>query len=270
MTSGNDVKTVMAIAGLDPSGGAGLLADIKTISAFGCYGVGAATSLTFQNTKGVFGARHATAAEIRAQVEPLVEDFSISAVKTGMLPTVESVETVAEIVAGIMAIRPGLVFVIDPVAVSSSGHSLVEDGALDAAAKLLFPFATVVTPNCDEASLLSGIAVNDLETMERAAEKIRAGRPNAVLVTGGDLEGDLATDALVDQTGLKVYSAPRIQGPGFRGTGCTLASALACLLSRGKTVRDSVEEAKEYVVRAMLSAPRVAGGRQPLAHCPNK
>jgi hydroxymethylpyrimidine kinase/phosphomethylpyrimidine kinase len=260
------MKTVMAIAGLDPSGGAGLLADIKTISAFGCYGVGAATSVTFQNTKGFFGARHATAAEIRGQVEPLIEDFSISAVKTGLLPTVESVDAVAEVVAGIMATQPELFFVIDPVAVSSSGHVLVEDGALEAAAKTLFPLATLVTPNCDEASLLSGTVVNDFQTMKRAAEKIYALGPNAVVVTGGDLESDLATDVLVDQTGIRVYSAPRIQGPGCRGTGCALASALACLLARGKTIRDAVEEAKQYVTQAMLSAPQVAGGRQPLGH----
>jgi hydroxymethylpyrimidine kinase/phosphomethylpyrimidine kinase len=253
----------MAIAGLDPSGGAGLLADIKTIAAFGCYGVGAATSITFQNTKGVFGARHAGAAEIRAQVEALFDDFSISAIKTGMLPTVEAVEAVA----AILATRPGLPLVVDPVAVSSSGYRLVEEGAIDAAARMLFPLATVVTPNCDEAALLSGIAIKDSETMERAAEKICGSGPKAVLVTGGDLETELATDVLVDRTGTRVYRTPRIPGAGYRGTGCTLASAIACLLARGQALADAVDEAKQYVVRAILSAPRVGGGRQPLGHC---
>ncbi|MEK6408301.1 MAG: bifunctional hydroxymethylpyrimidine kinase/phosphomethylpyrimidine kinase [Acidobacteriota bacterium] len=255
---------VLTIAGLDPSAGAGILGDIKTISAFGCYGIAAVTSVTFQNTLQVFGALDQTGETVRRQIAPLFDDFEVSAIKTGMLP---SAEVIREVAALIEAKAVPLV-VVDPVLRSTSGFDLIDEGAVDALSGVLFPLATLVTPNVAEAKRITGLDIRDQREMERAAEAILKMGARAALITGGDANGDLSADLLLDAQGAVVYSAKRIRSKHTHGTGCTLASAIACLLARGRSLRESVSIAKQYINAGILSAPGLGHGNGPLNHFP--
>src|SRR5919112_3564145 len=164
------MTVVLTIAGLDPSGGAGIVADIKTIAAFGCFPAAALTSITFQNTTGVFGAEHQSVATLRAQVEPIVQDLSVAAAKTGMLPTAEIVAQVARLFAEENLPAP----VVDPVVVTTSGDVLIDDAAFEILTRELFPLARVVTPNIPEAEKLAGFAIESEADMRRAAETIQS------------------------------------------------------------------------------------------------
>lgn len=255
---------VLTIAGLDPSGGAGILADIKTISAFGCYGVAAVTSLTFQNTQQVYGTLDQSAETARRQIEPLFEDFEIAAVKTGMLPTAEVIREIAALIEA-----KGIpIVVVDPVLRSSSGFDLVTDQAAGALMSCLFPLASLVTPNVAEVRRITGVDVKNHAEMERAAEATLKLGARAVLITGGDADSDLSAGLLLDGEGAVVYSTERIRSKHTHGTGCTLASALACLLARGLSLRESVPIAKRYIKAAIRSAPGIGHGHGPLNHLP--
>lgn len=260
---------VMTIAGFDPSAGAGILADIKTMSAFGCYGIAAVTSLTIQNTQGVFGTYNQEREVVRGQVSALFDDFDVAAVKTGMLPSAGVIQEVADVVRA-KAVRH---LVVDPVVRSTSGFDLIGDEALDALIKFLIPLASVVTPNAAEAERITGIHVNDLASMRSAAEAILAMGPRAVLVKGGDVQSEKATDLLLDSNGEAtsvLFSTERVHSTSTHGTGCTLASALTCLLARAFTLHDSVSIAKQYVYEAIRSAPGIGRGHSPLNHFPHK
>src|ERR1044071_8837880 len=172
---------VLSIAGLDPSGGAGIVADIKTIAAFGCFPAAALTSLTFQNTTGVFGAEHQTTATLRAQVKPIVNDLKVAAAKTGMLPTAEIVAEVARLFAEEKLPAP----VVDPVVVATSGDVLIDDEAFQILKSKLFPLARIVTPNIPEAEKLTGLRITTNEDMREAARAIQLLGARAVLVKGG-------------------------------------------------------------------------------------
>jgi hydroxymethylpyrimidine/phosphomethylpyrimidine kinase len=262
MTQGSKYPVVMAVGGFDPSGGAGVLADIKTIAAMHCYGVAAVTSLTVQNTARVVGASHQTAETVGAQMQVLFDDFDVTAVKTGMLP---SPETVAEVTRQ-LAIRPHLVLVIDPVLRSTSGSDLAA-GGLQSIVTGLFPLADLVTPNISEAEAITGISINDSTSMEAAARRIFHLGPAAVLVKGGDLPSDQdAIDFLVDRNGVVEITGPRIASRNTHGTGCTLASAIASLLARGVDLETAVRTAKSYVARAITTAPDLGKGFGPLNH----
>lgn len=264
MDKASKQPVVLTIAGFDPSGGAGVLADIKTIAAFECYGVAAVTSLTFQNTRQVLGALNQTAEAVREQISPLFEDFEIAAIKTGMLPTGEIIREVACIIRA----NAVPVVVVDPVLKSTSGFNLVDDLAVDALMTDLFPLASLVTPNIAEAQRISGVDIKDQLQMERAAEVILKIGSRAVLITGGDAGSGLSTDLLLDARGAAVFSTERIRSKHTHGTGCTLASALACLLARGCSLRESVPIAKQYVTQAILGAPGIGLGNGPLNHFP--
>lgn len=255
---------VLTIAGLDPSGGAGILADIKTISAFGCYGVAAVTSLTFQNTQLVYGRLDQNGETARRQIDPLFEDFEIAAIKTGMLPSADVIRDVAAMIERNLV----PVIVVDPVLRSSSGFDLVDDQAIDALTSRLFPLAGVVTPNVAEARRFTGVDIKNQAEMECAAAAILKLGPKAVLITGGDADTDFSSDLLLDGQGSVVYSTERIRSKHTHGTGCTLASALACLLARGRSLRESIPIAKRYINAAILSAPGVGHGDGPLNHVP--
>lgn len=256
---------VMTIAGFDPSGGAGILADIKAIAAMGGFGVAAVTSLTFQNTVGVFGAAHQTRETLRRQIEPLLEDFEIAAIKTGMLPAAEVIEEVAGIVR---ARRGSAPLVVDPVVRSTSGYDLIDDQALNALVKELMPLATIVTPNAAEAERLTGIQVASLDAMQEAAAAIRAMGARAVLVKGGDVMIETATDLLLDDNGAQVFAAERVISSSTHGTGCTLAAALATLLARGYALPQAIALAKRYLIAAIRHAPPLGHGHGPLNHFP--
>jgi hydroxymethylpyrimidine/phosphomethylpyrimidine kinase len=255
------MRVVLTIAGFDPSGGAGTLADIKTLAALGCFGVAGITSLTYQNTLGVYGASHQSPEVLRAQIEPLYSDFVISAVKLGMLPTPGIIQLVAEF---IRSHQLGNV-VLDPVVRSTSGHDLIDDDALQVIIQELMPLATLVTPNMAEAERMTGLRVTTLEEMRVAGEKLLAMGARAVLVKGGHLP-DEASDLLLDGDTTRLYHAERVETTNTHGTGCTLSAAIAALLARGHTLQTAIEGAKQYLLEALKSAPPLGHGAGPLNH----
>ncbi|HEX9930137.1 MAG TPA: bifunctional hydroxymethylpyrimidine kinase/phosphomethylpyrimidine kinase [Pyrinomonadaceae bacterium] len=258
----------LTIAGHDPSGGAGIVADIKTFTAFGCFATAAITSLTFQNTTGVFGATHQTAETIRGQVEPVIQDFPVAAVKTGMLPTGEIIEETARLVRENNLPN----FVVDPVVRSTSGFDLIDDAALRILIEKLFPLAAVVTPNIAEAERITNLKIETEKDRRAAAEKIRELGARAVLIKGGhfanaELENQrTASDLLLDESGFTVFEAEWIETTATHGTGCTLASAIAANLALGKDLKTAISIAKKFVTEAIRTAPRLGHGNSPVNH----
>ncbi|MCA1618516.1 MAG: bifunctional hydroxymethylpyrimidine kinase/phosphomethylpyrimidine kinase [Acidobacteria bacterium] len=252
----------LTVAGFDPSGGAGVIADVKTFTAFGCFAAAAVTSLTYQNTTGVFGAAHQTAEAVRAQVLPVVEDFRVAGAKTGMLPTREVIAEVARLFRETPLPAP----VVDPVVRSTSGFDLIDDAALDALKAELLPLARVVTPNIPEAERITGLPIRDRHGMLEAARAIRALGARAVLVKGGHLVEDEAADVLDDGGRVTTFTAPRVETTSTHGTGCTLAAGIAACLARGMSLNESVEAAKRFVTEAIRRAPRLGHGHGPINH----
>lgn len=266
----------LSIAGFDPSGGAGVLADIKTFAAFNCFGTAAITSLTSQNTVAVYGTSHQSADTLSMQIQPIVNDFKIAAVKTGMLPSDETIEVTAE------AIEKNKLpnVVIDPVIRSTSGYDLIDQTAMKHLVDRLFPLANLITPNMDEAARLSGLEVHDLAGMKRAAREIfnlaQSSSSNlndatsfrAVLVKGGHLPEE-ATDVLYTGDDFHLFRSSKIETRNTHGTGCTLSSAIAAQLAHGSDLLTAVARAKRYLEAALLSAPNIGHGAGPLNHAVN-
>jgi hydroxymethylpyrimidine/phosphomethylpyrimidine kinase len=253
---------VLSIAGLDPSGGAGIVADIKTIAAFGCFPAAVLTSITFQNTTGVFGAEHQTAATLRAQVTPIVTDLEVAAAKTGMLPTAEIVAEVARLFAQEKLPAP----VVDPVVVATSGDVLIDDEAFAILKTELFPLARLVTPNIPEAEKLSGVSIETEADMRRAAEAIQLLGARAVLVKGGHRSvGGQALDLLLTENGIFTeLQSDYLEVGEVHGSGCTLSAAIAAGLAKGMPLEEAISTAKKYVTDAIRSAPRLGHGARPL------
>src|ERR1051326_4897112 len=244
----SDSPVVLTIAGLDPSGGAGIVADIKTIAALGCFPAAAITSITFQNAQRVFGAEHQTAAVLRAQVEPIVADAKVVAAKTGMLPTAEIVAEVVRLFRDEDLPAP----VVDPVMISTSGHDLIGDEAFQILKRELLPLARLVTPNIPEAERLAGFVIRSEADMRRAAEAIKDLGVPAVLVKGGHRSELLteAVDILIDDVGtISEFREEYIEVGEIHGSGCTLSAAIAASLAKEKemTLRDAVGAAKKYL-----------------------
>ncbi len=252
----------LTIAGFDPSGGAGVVADIKAFTAFGCFATAAVTSLTYQNTTGVFGAAHQTAAAVRAQVLPVVEDFQVAGVKTGMLPTREVIEEVARLFRETSLPSP----VVDPVVRSTSGYDLIDDEALAALVSELLPLARVLTPNIPEAERITGMRVTNEQEMRRAARMMREMGARAVLLKGGHLFSADALDLLDDEDGVLLFRNPRLETTSTHGTGCTLSAAIAACLARGMHLREAVGTAKRFVTDAIRHAPQLGHGHGPINH----
>ena len=253
---------VLTIAGIDPSGGAGIVADIKTIAALGCFPAAALTSITFQNTTGVFGAEHQTAATLRAQVEPIVQDLQVAAVKTGMLPTAAIVAEVALLFEEGNLPAP----VVDPVVVATSGDVLIDDEAFHILKTKLFPLARIVTPNIPEAEKLAGFSIQTEADMRRAAQMIQSLGARAVLVKGGHrATADQALDILLTEDGrFTAFRSEYIDVGEVHGSGCTLSAAIAAGLGKGLTLEDAIGAAKKYVTDAIKAAPRIGRGARPL------
>jgi hydroxymethylpyrimidine/phosphomethylpyrimidine kinase len=251
----------LTVAGFDPSGGAGVVADVKTFTAFGCFAAAAVTSLTFQNTTGVFGAAHQTAATVRAQVLPVVEDFAVACAKTGMLPTREVIAEVARLFRETDLPAP----VVDPVVRSTSGYDLIDDEALAALVSELLPLARVLTPNLPEAERITGLRIEDEEGMLRAARLMRELGARAVLVKGGHLIGrGAAVDVLDDGGRVTTFRGEWIETTSTHGTGCTLSAAIAACLGRGMNLEEAVGAAKRYVTDAIRHAPGLGRGHGPI------
>jgi hydroxymethylpyrimidine/phosphomethylpyrimidine kinase len=255
------MKTALSIAGTDPSGGAGLHADLKTFEAHGVYGMGAITAIVAQNTLGVTAVEPASAAIVRAQLDAVFGDIVPDAVKIGMLP---NADVIAAVAGSLLAWKARNV-VIDTVMVSSSGHRLLDSGAERDLVRALFPLARVITPNIPEAEALTGIAIASRADMSRAAKALSALTGAAILLKGGHL-ADGADDLLLLDGNETWFTAPHMDTRHTHGTGCTLSSAIASNLALGLPVTEAVERAKAYVTRAILYAPRLGKGHGPLLH----
>ena len=256
---------VLSIAGSDSGGGAGIQADLKTFSALGCFGMTAITALTAQNTCGVRSIHPIPPAMLRDQIDAVVEDIGVDAVKVGMLHSPEIVHTVAQAID-----RHALVHVVfDPVMVATSGAVLIDNTAVDVLVRELFPRVTLITPNLDEAALLVGRALASEHDMEAAAADLLRMGAHAVLLKGGHLAGDTVSDLYLDAKGARLWMrAPRIRSANTHGTGCTLSSAIAAYLAVGESLIDSVQSARTYIRGALQSGSQVRTGQGggPLNH----
>ncbi len=254
---------VLIIAGSDSGGGAGIQADIKTVTMLDAFAATAVTALTAQNTEGVLGVLPIAPDFIRQQIEVVLDDIGADALKTGMLHDAAVIEMVTEVIAERAA---GVPLVVDPVMVAKGGAPLIEMGAIGALKRLLLPRATVLTPNLPEAEILAGHAIGDLAAMQSTAEELLGLGCDAVLLKGGHLPGDMVYDVLATASGQRGWDSPRIGTRHTHGTGCTLASAIAAGLAQGMAIEPAVERARAYVQRAIASAPGFGRGHGPLDH----
>jgi hydroxymethylpyrimidine/phosphomethylpyrimidine kinase len=254
---------VLIVAGSDSGGGAGIQADIKTVTMLDAFAATAITALTAQNTEGVHGVLPINPAFIRQQMEVVLDDIGADAVKTGMLHDAAVIDTVAAV---LMERAPAIPLVLDPVMVAKGGAPLIELGAIDALKRRLVPRAAVLTPNLPEAEILCGGAIADVAAMREAARALLDLGCGAVLLKGGHLDGDTVHDVLATAAGFTEWTSPRIATRHTHGTGCTLASAIAAGLAQGMAVTAAVARAREYVQRAISSAPGLGGGHGPLDH----
>ena len=261
MTARAPVPRILVIAGSDSGGGAGIQADIKTITMLGGYAATAITAVTVQNTLGVSGVHAVPPGVVAAQIDAVLSDIGADAIKIGMLGDAATTEAVAAAIAGF-----GGPVVLDPVMVAKGGASLLAEEAVAALVSLLLPRAAVVTPNAPEMAALTGLAVEDEGDLLLAAQELLGGGPRAVLAKGGHLPGDEVADWLVTRDGERRFAGPRVHTPSSHGTGCTLASALACGLAAGLALEDAVERARRFVVTALHEAPGLGGGHGPMGH----
>lgn len=254
---------VLVCAGSDSGGGAGIQADIKAITALGGFAATAVTALTAQNTLGVQGVVGVSADFIRLQIRMVLEDIGADAIKTGMLADSATIEAVCDALA---EFGQGIPLVADPVMVAKGGHPLLAAEAVATLTARLLPMAAVITPNLPEAEALTGLSIATVDDMRRAADALLGRGVRAVLLKGGHLEGPVLTDLLATADGIESFESPRIDSRHTHGTGCTLASALACGLAQGMGLRAAVVRARAYVRAAMLAAPGFGQGHGPLGH----
>ncbi|QFU30134.1 bifunctional hydroxymethylpyrimidine kinase/phosphomethylpyrimidine kinase [Brevundimonas sp. Bb-A] len=252
---------VLILAGSDSGGGAGVQADIKAVTMMGGFAATAITAITVQNTLGVHGVHPLPLELIAAQARAVLEDIGTDAVKTGMLGSVEVVETVAALLDEAKA--PA---VVDPVMVAKGGHPLLPDAAVEAVRRLMIPRAALLTPNAPEAEALTGLEVRDIDGQRRAGEALLKLGAKAVLMKGGHVDGPTVIDLLMTADGETVLEAERIDTRHTHGTGCTLASACAAGLALGRPLEVAVAEAWAYVGEAIRRAPGLGGGHGPLDH----
>ena len=263
-SSSDRVPVMLSIAGSDPSGGAGIQADLKTVSALGVYGATVLTAVTVQNTRGVTGIHPLPVDVIAAQYDAVVSDLDVRAAKIGMLGSVEVVRAVA----AMLRRRPVAAVVLDPVMVATSGDRLVPPEAEAAIRDLLLPLALVVTPNVHEAEVLTGLTIRDEVEMVAAGRALVEMGATHALVKGGHLGGSHSADMLVWRGGVTRLEAARVDTRNSHGTGCTLSSAIAARLASGAEVDEAVATAKDFLTRALVSgaALTVGHGNGPVDH----
>jgi hydroxymethylpyrimidine/phosphomethylpyrimidine kinase len=256
------MNIALTIAGSDSGGGAGIQADLKTFHQFGVYGTSAIVALTAQNTLGVHAVHPVPEATVTAQLEALAGDLPPAAVKTGMLATAGLVRLVAAAIR-----RHGWrEYVLDPVMVATSGDRLLDPEAEAVVRSELLPLATLVTPNLDEAAILTGEPVRTVAAMELAGHRLLSFGAAGALVKGGHLEGDTMTDVLVTPAGIRHFTRPRLATSSTHGTGCTLSAAITAGLALGRPLDTAVADALDYLHRALQSAPGLGNGHGPLNH----
>ena len=260
----NPKGRVLIIAGSDSSGGAGVQADIKTVTALGGYASTAITAVTVQNTKGVSGVHPIPDDVIVAQMGAVLSDIGADAIKTGMLGSVSTIEALIKALDEGGTV--GLPLIVDPVMVASSGDSLVSEDTAEAIRTLLLPRASLITPNAPEAAVLAGGTIEDMDDQRAAADELLEMGAKAVLIKGGHLEGSQIIDLLATRNGVRLFTRPRIHTRHTHGTGCTLASAIAALMAQGQGLDRAVEMAGDYLYEAIRRAPKFGEGHGPVQH----
>ncbi len=256
---------VLSIAGSDSGGGAGIQADLKTFSALGCYGMTALTALTAQNTQGVQAIQAIPAAFLKAQLQSVLADIGVDAVKIGMLHTPEMVEVVAWAIDHYQLRQ----VVLDPVMVATSGDRLMAEETVAVLVKLLFPRVQLITPNLDEAALLLGRPLREVHQLDAAAADLLAMGAQAVLLKGGHVQGNEVVDILNDQYSQhQVFHSARIHSHNVHGTGCSLSSAIAAHMALGHSVSSAVAQARQFILQAIATGAQVRTGQGhgPLNH----
>lgn len=258
------MKKVLSIAGSDPSGGAGIQADLKTMEAHGVYGMSVITALTAQNTMGVTGKLSVSAEFVREQLLAVYDDIVPDAVKIGMLPDAEVMNAVRDVLTE----RRQRNIVLDPVLSSTSGTKLSSDEAMSFLKNKLFSVCTLITPNIPEAERLTGCSITSKETMEEAAKILGDECGCSVLLKGGHMSftPERSDDLLYHDSSFTWFSAKRLDNPNTHGTGCTLSSAIACNLAKGLDIKEAVKEAKDYLLRCIENGLDLGKGRGPLEH----
>jgi hydroxymethylpyrimidine/phosphomethylpyrimidine kinase len=255
---------LLAIAGSDSGGGAGIQADIKTATVLGAYAMTAITAVTAQDTTGIGAIHLIPAAIVREQIERCLSDIGADAIKIGMLGSAEIAQSVCVTLTERAA---GIALVVDPVMVATSGAALADDGIVDVLKNSLFLRATLITPNLPEAAKLCGFALETGDDLRRAGAKLLALGPKAVLIKGGHGGSDTVTDLLfTPNADLRAYIAKRLETRNTHGTGCTLATAIACGLGAGMPLGDAVQSAHDFVQRAIRTAPGFGAGNGPINH----
>ncbi len=262
MTRARRVPVALTIAGSDPSGGAGIQADLKTFHAFGVYGEAVLVALTAQNTRGVRGVHPVPVPFVVSQIEAVLDDIPPGAAKTGMLASAALVEAVA----GVLRERRVRNLVVDPVMVSTTGSRLLDEDAVEAVRRRLLPLADLATPNGPEAEVLTGIRARDEDAAVESGRRILAMGARAVLVKGGHGRGPRVVDLLVEPDGVTRFVHRRIRTRATHGTGCTLSAAVAAGLARGRPLGTAVADAVDFVHRAIARAPGLGRGRGPVDH----
>ncbi|WP_019228009.1 bifunctional hydroxymethylpyrimidine kinase/phosphomethylpyrimidine kinase [Sedimentibacter sp. B4] len=258
------MRKILAIAGSDCSGGAGIQADLKTITSHKMYGMSVITALTAQNTTGVFGVMESTPDFAAKQLDAVFSDIYPDAVKIGMVSSKKLIEIIAEKLIEYKAKN----IVLDPVMISTSGSKLLNDDSIETLKYKLMPLADIITPNIPEAECLSGIKIKNKQDMEEAVLKISKNFPGHILIKGGHLE-DSSDDLLFYYGMFSWYNHEKIKNTNTHGTGCTLSSAIACSLADGFTVAESIFNAKNYLTGALNYNLNLGKGRGPLNHCWN-
>lgn len=257
----NTVPSTLTIAGTDPSGGAGIQADLKTFQEFKCYGMSAITSIVAQNTTGVKDVHHIPTTMIEKQLDAVISDIPLHAFKTGMIANIDMMESIAKKMADLR-----VPFVMDPVMVTTSGDPLIAEEARDYLRKQLLPMTTLITPNVPEAEYITGQSIKTADDLEQAAKQMVSSYGcNAALVKGGHLEGD-AIDFLYDGNKMHRFSSERINTKNTHGTGCTYSAAITALLAKGYPLNEAVDHAKQYITAAIRHAFAIGHGSGPTNH----
>lgn len=267
MSSGAGVpRRVLTIAGSDSGGGAGIEADLKVFTALGVYGMAALTSVTAQNTVGVRAIQDLSPEIVAQQIDAVAEDIGIDAAKTGMLSNAAIIEAVAESVARNHIPK----LVVDPVMISKSGARLLREDACEILKRSLLPLAWLVTPNVPEAEALTGIRIEGMTGIERAATRILELGPRYVLLKGGHLDGPESVDYLFDGKEIQTFQSPRVPTRNTHGTGCTLSAAITANLAKGSAIEMAIQEAKAYLINAIIHGFSLGKGHGPLNHFWNR
>jgi hydroxymethylpyrimidine/phosphomethylpyrimidine kinase len=256
---------VLSIAGSDSGGGAGIQADLKTISALGCFGTSAITVVTVQNTLGVSGIHPIPVAVVKAQIKSVMDDLKPAAIKIGMVHSAELAMGIAESLNH----YPTVPVILDPVMVSTSGHRLIAEDTVEILKSHLFPLGRLVTPNLDEAAIITDMEINNLTDMKEAALRIMQFGCHAVLVKGGHLKGPELFDVYLDREGKYcVFSSSAIDSQNTHGTGCSLSSAIASYIALGNDLQTAISKSKMYIQQAIEHGKDVktGGGHGPLNH----